>query len=59
MSELSPLATLALDVLMTRGVQPHVVSDMWMTRGVPAWLADPVMIGALARLTPRKGSARG
>ena len=36
MSELSPLATLALDVLMTRGVQPHVVSDMWMTREVPA-----------------------
>ena len=59
MSELSPLATLALDVLMTRGVQPHVVSDMWMTREVPAWLADPVMIGALARLAPREGSAVG
>lgn len=59
MSELSPLATLALDVLMTRGVQPHVVSDMWMTREVPAWLADPVMIGALARLTPREGSTVG
>ena len=59
MSELSPLAELALDVLMTRGVQPHVVSDMWMTREVPARLADPVMIGALARLTPREGSAVG
>lgn len=54
MSELSPLATLALDVLMARGVQPHVVSDMWMTREVPAWLADPVMIGALARLPSYK-----
>lgn len=30
-----------------------------MTREVPAWLADPVMIGALARLTPREGSAVG
>lgn len=59
MSELSPLAALALDVLMTRGVQPYVVSDMWMTREVPAWLADPVMIGALARLTPREGSTVG
>lgn len=59
MSELSPLAALALDVLLARGVQPHVVSDMWMTREVPARLADPVMIGALARLTPREGSAVG
>lgn len=57
MSEPSPLATLALDVLMARGVQPRVVSDMWMTREVPAWLIDPVMIGALARLTPHEGSS--
>ena len=59
MSEPSPLTTLALDVLMARGVQPHVVSDMWMMREVPAWLTDPVMIGALARLTPRAGSSEG
>lgn len=58
MSEFTPLATLALDVLMTRGVQLHVVSDMWMTREVPAWLIDPVLIGALARLTPREGSSK-
>lgn len=57
MSELSPPAALALDVLMARGVQPHVVSDMRMQRKVPAWLIDPVMIGALARLTPREGSS--
>lgn len=41
MSEPSPLTTLALDVLMARGVQPHVVSDMWMTREVPALLRWP------------------
>lgn len=55
----SPLTTLALDVLMARGVQSHVVSDMWMQREVSAWLTDPVMIGALARWLTGRPWARG
>lgn len=47
---MTPLEQLALEMPTTRGAHPAWVSDMWITREVSAWLGDPVMIGALARL---------
>ena len=47
---MSPLEQLALELPIMRGANPAWVSSLWMEREVPAWLADPVMIGALARL---------
>lgn len=47
---MTPLEQLALEMPITRGARPAWVSSLWMGREVPAWLGDPVMIGALARL---------
>lgn len=44
------LEQLALEMPITRGARPAWVSSLWMGREVPAWLGDPVMIGALVRL---------
>ena len=47
---MTPIEQLALEMPTTRGAHPAWVSSLWMGREVPAWLADPAMIGALARL---------
>lgn len=47
---MTPLEQLALEMPITRGARPAWVSSLWMGREVPAWLGDPVMIGALVRL---------
>lgn len=47
---MSPLEQLALKLPIMRGANPAWASSLWMEREVPAWPADPVMIGALARL---------
>lgn len=47
---MTPLEQLALEMPTTRGAHPAWVSDMWMRHEAPAWLGDPAMIGALARL---------
>lgn len=47
---MTPLEQLALEMPTTRGAHPAWVSSLWMGREVPAWLGDPVMIGALVRL---------
>lgn len=47
---MTPIERLALELPITRGAHPAWVSSRWMGREVPAWLGDPAMIGALARL---------
>lgn len=47
---MTPLEQLALELPTTRGAHPAWVSDIWMTREVPAWLSEPTLVGALARL---------
>lgn len=47
---MTPIKQLALEMPTTRGAHPAWVSNLWMGREVPAWLGDPVMIGALVRL---------
>lgn len=47
---MTPIEQLALELPITRGAHPAWVSSLWMGREVPAWLGDPAMIGALARL---------
>lgn len=47
---MTPIEQLALEMPTTRGAHPAWVSSLWMGREVPAWLGDPAMIGALARL---------
>jgi len=46
----TPLEQLALEMPITRGAHPAWVSSLWIGREVPAWLGDPAMLGALARL---------
>lgn len=47
---MTPIERLALELPIMRGAHPAWVSSLWMGREVPAWLGDPAMIGALARL---------
>lgn len=47
---MSSLEQLALELPITRGAHPAWVSTMWMTHEVPAWLGEPQLVGALARL---------
>lgn len=46
---MSPLEQLALELPVMRGAHPAWVSDLWMTEA-PAWLREPQLVGALARL---------
>lgn len=47
---MSPLEQLALELPIMRGAHPAWVSALWMGREVPAWLREPQLVGALARL---------
>lgn len=49
---MSPLEQLALELPIMRGAHPAWVSNLWMTE-VPAWLREPQLVGALARLPAR------
>lgn len=46
---MTPFEQLALELPITRGAHPAWVSTIWMTE-VPAWLREPQLVGALARL---------
>lgn len=46
---MTPLGQLALELPTTRGAHPAWVSDMWVTEA-SAWLGEPTLVGALARL---------
>lgn len=47
---MNSLEQLALELPITRGARPAWVSSLWMGREVPAWLGEPQLVGALARL---------
>lgn len=47
---MSPLEQLALELPIMRGAHSAWVSDLWMGQEVPAWLREPQLVGALARL---------